>query len=591
MSVQVSRPKRVDAGGLAPVPSSGLLPSWAASERGQRLATVLLLLVSAVLLLCRALAIAHPVFIADEYYYLKTAQLWHLGQEAVRDVTALPGRPGAQFPNVLFFALYQPLLAFGERTQAAGQVVNCVLALVMAGLVRRVAVRGAGLPPAWGWGLAILTLWLPATTYLGYFTPEALHDVLVWVGIAACAGLVRTRPVAAAACLGAALGAAFLAKPNALALLAVGNVAVVAIAAWHAPRGQAVRIAIAGVVAQELAFLATAFVLNRICTGNWVWHPFGEFYAHSLNRLGEVSDDASLVQTLGRYVGVYFGVLVVFCGVPLAILAAAWRPGRDAARDTLAVLAMAGLPLLALASAKVGANWERVYEGHVGVYASRYMQVLYPLAFIAALACLREHTDAPGMRRRVVVGIFTLAGLAFLALSRNIENTLQLRELHWVTYAGHTGGLWFAAVVGAFLLALWAWAFARDIRPYMLVLAVDAALSCVSLMRIDHDRTINGDPRWLAEDAAQVAARVPAAQWGHGLVVGKPLRFATMFMASFPGFVPVLAGQQWPVLRSTDLPAGTSWVVFEGHEPPAFDWPCVPLTLGTFCVLSVGGAR
>jgi hypothetical protein len=567
----------------------GPLPRWAASDRTLRVAAALLFLLSAALLLWRALAVERPIFLADEYYYLKTAQLWHLGVQDTRDVIPLPGRPGAQFPNVLFFALYQHLLVFADRAHAAAQVVNAALAVVMAGLVQRVAVRGAGLPPAWGWALAILTLWMPATTYLGYFLPEALHDVLVWVGIAACAGLVRTRPIAAAACFGAALGAAFLAKPNALALLAVGCLTAVAIAGWHVQPGRRARVAAAAVVAQTLAFMAAAFLLNRGCTGHWAWHPFGEFYAHSLAGAGAVSDDASQLQALARYGGVYFGVLAVFCGVPLAILATAWRPGRDPARDTLAVMAMVGLPLLALASAKVGANWERVYVNHVGAYATRYMQVLYPLAFIAALDALRERPDPPGLRRRIVVGVFTIVGLAFLVLSRGIDNTQQLRELHWVTHAGHHGAP-FAAVGGGFLLALWYWALARRIRLYVLVLVVDVALSCVAWMRTDHAQTTDGTNGWLAEDAEQVARSLPPAQWDHGLVVGKPRQFAPTFMASFPGFVPAMASAPWPVLRGA-VPAGTTWIVFEHHEPPGFDRPCVPLKLSAFCELTDGGAR
>jgi hypothetical protein len=569
--------------------SRGQLPQWAASERTLCVAGALLFLLSAALLLWRALAVERPIFLADEYYYLKTAQLWHLGLQTSRDVIPLPERPGAQFPNVLFFALYQHLLAFADRAHMAAQIANAALAVAMAALVQRVAVRGAGLPPTWGWGLAILTLWLPATTYLGYFLPEALHDVLVWLGVAACAELVRTRPIAAAACFGAALGAAFLAKPNALALLAVGSLTTLAVARWHVQHGQRARVATAAVVAQALAFLATAFLLNRVCAGNWVWHPFGEFYAHSLVGVGAVSDDASQVEALARYVGLYFGVLAVFCGVPLAILAATWRPGRDPARDTLAVMAMIGLPLLALASAKVGANWEHVYVNHVGAYATRYMQVLYPLAFIAALDCVREHPPMPGLRRRIVVGSFTFAGLAFLFLSHGIDSTIQLRELHWVTHAGHPGAP-FAAVGGGFLLALWYWALVRRIRLYVLVLAVDAALSCVAWMRIDHAETTHGTHAWVAKDAQEVARRLVPAQWDRGLVVGKARGFAPIFMASFPGFVPALAGAPWNELRDA-VPAGTTWIVFERREPPGFDRPCVQLKLSAFCDLSDGGAR
>lgn len=550
----------------------------------------LLLVLSAAALLARGWAVPVPVFMGDEYYYIKTTELWFHGSQNERHITGLPGRGTPEFPNVLFFAVYAQAMRFGDAFYAASRALNVLFAAGTALLVFAVARRVAAVPRAWAWGLAALTLWLPASTYLAYFTPEALHDLLVWLGIAAYLLHCERRPLAAAAGFGAALGAAFLVKPNAIALLVVANVVVAAVHALHRAGPGWLRRGALALLALNAAFVATGYLLQLALSGHWIWQPFGAFYAQSLANVTDVGAGRGQAVAFAKYAGANLGVIAAFCGVPLTLLAARWQPaGGDARRSALVLLGVAGPVLLALASAKVSANWERTFVDHLGIYTTRYIHVLFPLLLCAGLAALTWPQVSRRRRRLAAAAVLSIAAF-FVFGYAHIDNTLQMRELHWASF---TGSVPFLLVGGAFL-GVTAWHALGDgarVAPYVVVMVVNALAASLLFARFDHARA-EREPRGLFEAARSVRAQVPRDQWDDGVVVSLPRRrAAAYFMTSFPGIIAVRQAPADQRLSVADLPPGVRWVALVGEHRPGFDGDCQAGAWLTFCWLKPETAR
>lgn len=549
---------------------------------------VALVIVSVALLLARSLSIGVPILMGDEYYYIKTSQLWALQQEATRVIASLPGRGIADFPNSLFFAVFSQVFRFGDDFYVAAKVLIAGLTSLMAGMVFLTSAMLEGAAKKIALWLAVLVLWMPSTTYLPYFMPEALHDLLIWTGIALYVAILPRKPLLAVALFGSALGAAFLSKPNALAFLAIACVGHAIVVLVHADVANRVSRTFVEVAAMCLSFVLAGFLLNAASTGHWTWKLFGSFYQNSLARMTEVSAERSFANTFGDYLFAYLGTVVAFCAVPLIAIATGWRAGLQSIRSTAVLsLGVVGAAVLVLASAKVSTNWERVFAHHSGVYTTRYIHVVYPLLLMGGAICLER--AAANLRGRRLVGVFVaLFMLAFFVAYRSMENALQMRDIHWVIYTGHTGGTaWF--ITGAAFIAATVWyamGSRADSRPYIVLLCVNAAAACLALTAFDRTQSRQGQSRHLSEAAHYVRNAVGQQSWDSGLVVTPPFRReASLFMASFPGFVPIAADSGTDPYSLEQVPARTNWVVFVGRIPPVVGMSCTDLPGARFCRL------
>ena len=252
--------------------------------------------------------------------------------------------------------------------------------------------------------------------------PEALYDSLVWGGLAAFLSALRRDLRIASAWLGVFLGAALLVKPNAAAMLGASNVVVVIIAWRCMAQPERLGRALQSMLALDLAFVATGYLLNVVLTGHAYWDPMGTFYQTGLSQIGTVETSASFAHDIVKYLFAYvFALLFVFGPVAVLMVSHSLRGTRDPAVTALWSFAVVGIGILLLGSVKVGVNWERVYANHVGIYSTRYMSVLFPLLVICFFRFLPQAIDRRRMRRAAGV----VLGLAFVALTSTYLLNLQ----------------------------------------------------------------------------------------------------------------------------------------------------------------------
>lgn len=545
---------------------------------------------SVLLLLARAMLMAEPVLMYDEYHLAKTAQLWFLNAEHARTITGIPGAGEPNFPNSLFFGLYQFTFAFGTSFYTAAKILNVLLVAGSAYAAGRVAMMFTDRRTA-GW-IAVLVLWLPATGYASGFLAEPLYECIVWVGLWTFFSLLERDVRRAAAALGACLAAAYLTKPTAVVLLVTAN-AVIALAATRADaRGSRFERVMSSVAALDLTFLATGFVLNAVLTRTFVWDPIGNYYRQDLARALSVETGGQFLAAAMRYVLAYtFFVLLLFGPAVTAVLAGFGRVGRTVRLAALWWFAVAGMTLLVLGTAKASMNWEQVYQGAPRIYSTRYMSVLFPLLLIA-YAGLRDEAVGAVRIRRVVGSLIALLVAGLAIAFANIDNTIQLREIFWTRgwtgIGGKQGISVFVLAVCAFAACSAYHAMARKPRAavYGGLLSVWAVASAMGLFRLDW-WTSNG---WYgpSDRAGRVVASLvsPSAR-DEGLVVFDYNWRASSFMFRYPGFVPLRQLPSGTVVERSTIPASAKWVVFLGPILPAVRDPqCVGLPDVLWCPLS-----
>lgn len=544
-----------------------------------------LFVTSVVALLVRVMLVPSAIMLNDEYYYAKTAYLWFLDAIQTRQITSLPTRGEAAFPNALFFAVYQLTYYFGENFYVGAKLLNVVLGTGMALMVQRVAAQFVDRRAAMA--IAILTLWLPSMTYFAYFVPEPLYELLIWCGLAGFLWHIEQRTIRAAAILGACVGAAFLVKPNAIAVLMAMNVVLLAVLALHGPReGRATRVLIA-LGALNAAFLVAAYATSVLITGNLRWDPVGKFYQTGLSKLGELDTQQSFIETFTRYSAAYVLAIGFIVGPPLVVLLSTMTRQKERARDTaLIATCLIGMAALLAGSAKVATNWERVYENHANIFSTRYVSVFIPLFLIAFVKFLPAVRD----RRlpRVCFGVLIAIGVIGLGLVfRHMANTFQMRELMWPRSLHQWG--YRTAVATSVAVTLF---YAIRRRPgvavygaFMTLLALGATFAQV---RQDVGLTRDGDAGRYADVARALAVLVPVSEYDHGLIVASKNHIASRFMFQFPGIDALIVREELDAVEPAAMPHGTSWIVYLGERPPLYPGTCILLPAGSYC--AVGGA-
>ncbi|MBS0340808.1 MAG: hypothetical protein JSS56_09795 [Proteobacteria bacterium] len=534
----------------------------------------------------RLLLASEPILMHDEYYYIKTAQLWYDGTIDMRSITSVPNRGEAGFPNSLFFAIYQFTYLFGGDFYAAGKFFNLFFAAMSALAVRSVARHFVSLEAA-TW-IAVLAMWMPSSTFLAYFMPEALYECLTWTAIALLFSLYGRSAALAAAALGACLGAALLAKPNALAVLAACNLVLLCVV-WrddeHAGR---LRRAAASIVLLNLSFLLAGYALNVLLTGHLHWDPLGKFYQNGLSKVAEVTTERGYMHIFASYFFVYVFVIFLVFGPPLIALGAGMFNTRMSSTDVmLAAMTVLGVGVLLMGSVKVGVNWERVYVNHGGVFSTRYMSVLFPLFFIAFARFLPAASEKRRLRAWVG-GFVVLASIALVTVRSIVNNWTQMREAFWPRYL-HAEA--FRIAFAALVLTSAYYAFARSprARVYAAVMAVWAVVAVGVLLQVDYYRSHYGDAIRDANTSRTLAGLMGAQEYDHGHFVTGEVQSATRVMSRFPGIVSmqVVKDPSVPVERA-QIPPEAHWVLFLAGARPAFDAPCISMKDATVCQLADG---
>lgn len=540
---------------------------------------------SIAVLLVRVLLVPESVLVADEYYYAKTAQLWFLHQQGSLHVTGMPGRGETGFPNSLLFFIYQLAFLFRDNFYAVVKLFNVGFAVLMAIAVRRVASQVVSEVAAlW---IAVLVLWLPATSYYAYFMAEPLYESLVWWGIAIFLRLVAGRRIVAFAALGAFWGAAFLAKPNAIALLGAANL-VVLLLAWPFPtRAGRLRDILWGIVAVDLAFVFTGYALNTAVSGNWRWDPVGKFYQTGLSKIAELSGSRSFAYATAEYSAAYvFAVLLIFGPALLAMWVGRRALVSDVKVFAFSSVTVAGLAALMAGSVKVAVNWERVYAGHEGVFSTRYMSVVFPLLLIAFVRCFPE--AMPNRAARKWAGAALAFALLVLAVPmRRMGNTLQMREAYWPRLA-HPEGYALGVAVMLAVILYYAFAAAPRMRVYAVTLGLWAAGSAVVLTTVDAVNATAGSSARYSQAARVANALIRPEFRNNGYVVSTEQRGAVYFMFRFSGFVPLrLIDVSTPMVHEADMP-NTPWAVYLGAARPERADGCVSMPSATLCIEAPG---
>jgi hypothetical protein len=547
-----------------------------------------LFVASAVALLARVLMVPSAIMMNDEYYYAKTTYLWFIDQAGSRHITSLPTRGEAEFPNALFFALYRISYFFGQNFYVGAKLLNVVLGTLMALTVRVVARQFVD--RRFATGIAILALWLPSTSYFTYFVPEPLYELLVWAGLAFYFVRLSSTPTLAHAVLGGCLGAAFLAKPNAVALLAAVNVVVVVVGAMHEGGDGMARRIFRHLLAVNLAFVAAAYLLNVLATGSVVWDPVGKFYKTGLSKLGEIDARQSFLATFTKYSAAYALALGFMLGPPLTVLLVrATRAKGTIAETALLAMSLIGVGVLLLGSAKVATNWERVYQNHADIYSTRYMSVLFPLLLITFVRFLPSTHELRA--RRLAFGIAIAAVTVLLALYfRHMPNTFQMREVMWPREIHR----WAYRITIASSAAVTLY-YAMRRRPgpgvYATGVSVLSVLAVLTILRRDVQLVRHGEHGRDADLARALTELVPPAEQDHGVIVAPSNRGAALFMFQYPGIDSLIVTANPRSVTAQSLPASASWIVFVGEGDPGFAPSCVRLRSGTFCPLSAAAVQ
>ena len=544
--------------------------------------------VSLVALLIRVMLVPSSIMMSDEYYYAKTAHMWFLDHAHLKHITPLPARGEAEFPNALFFSLYRITYVFGENFYIAAKLLNVALAGLMALLVRDVARRFVDGRAATA--IAALVLWLPASTYYAYFVPEPLYELLVWGGLAGYFLHLERKPELAVALLGACLGAAFLAKPNAVALLAAANAVVVVTALLHRETPFQARRLLTKLLILNIAFLGAAYLTNLIASGSFVWDPVGKFYRTGLSKLGELDAQASFIHIFADYSGAYLLALGFLLGPPLIVLAVrATRLKGSLPEIALLAMSVIGITVLLLGSAKAATNWERVYVNHTGIYSTRYMSVLFPLLVIAFVRFLPD-TREPRVQR-LVSGLLVAGMVAGLALvHRHMANTFQMREVMWPREL-HRWGYRLAIATSVAVTAFYAMRRRPGIAVYAWALALASVFGTITITRRDMILARAGYPGRTTDIARALVAVVPAAEQDHGLIVAPDNHTAAHFMFQYPGVDSLIVTSDLRTVTLKDVPPDITWVIFLGDADPHFSAACIPLRAGTYCPLTATALR
>lgn len=537
-------------------------------------------------LIIRFLLVPNPLYMNDEYYYIKTAQLWHDGTLDTRAVTNIPNRGETGFPNSLFFAIYQSAFLFGDGFYAAAKWISLFFAAVTALAIGSVARRFMKPLPATG--IVVLALWLPSTTYLHLFMPEALYECLVWLGVAALFALHAQRLKLAVVVLGACLGAAWLAKPNAIAVLAAFNLVIACLLWTDKAQQQRLRSAIAALLLVNVSFVLTGYLLNVLLTGHLQWDPMGKFYQIGLSKMAEVDASGSFVEVFARYLKAYvFVVLVIFSPALIAIGAGVAGAARRLSTADVLLLATAilGTGVLLLGSVKVGVNWERVYSNHKGIYSTRYMSVFFPLFVIAFFRFLPDALAQRKVRAWLGAGL-ALACLLLMTTRGYVFVWGQMRWAFWA-YGIHPAAVRIFWAVMWLAILYYAFARAPRARVYGALTVAYSLLSVAVWMHIDFMSAQHGEAKNDADAARTVAALVRPESFDQGHVVAAAAAGpATRFMSTFPGIISMaLTDPARPQVERGEIPKAARWVVFLAGTRPGFDAPCLALKSAIFCPL------
>ena len=536
---------------------------------------------SVIALLVRALLLPDAILMADEYYYAKTAQLWFLHQVDVRSITAIPNQGPVGFPNSLFFAIYRYSFLLGDSFYVVAKMLNvlftCAAALGVMFVARQYVNRTTASV------VALLTLWLPSTTYVPYFMPEPLYECLIWWGLAAfLIRLPRNVPVAFAV-LGAFLGAALLVKPTAIAMIAASNVIGVLVC-WHGDASTRWRRLAFSLLGLNTAFLIVGYCVNYGVTGHTVWDPVGAFYQSTLASVAKVDAPRAFLRIAADYGFAYCLVIILLFGPALVSLTAAGPMYRESQMDrALIALIVVGLGALLTGSVRVSVAWELLIPNFKGVYSTRYMHVLFPLLIIGFFRWLPAASVLP--RRRAQAGFAVAAlGAVLAVVYHSMGNLLQMREL---TLFGFSRWTTQAAVGGALLSVTMYYAFAA--RPRGGVFA--ASLFAYSLMTaglwLRHDLRTSREEARAPADAARVAeALVPGVARDSGYLVADGSNSATRFMFRYPGTVALKQVPRGSVVPRDSIPGSPDWVAFVGDVRPEFAAACLALQTAFFCPMS-----
>lgn len=523
---------------------------------------------SAVLLYFRHLLLNYPQTFADEYQYKQITLIWHRGEEV--SGTAYMAAGLYDLPNALYFAVYSVVHAFGGNFFEVAKAFNVIFyaggALMVYALARRFASATASSL------IALATLWAPTNEYGASFMPENMYFFAAWACIHAYIALVNRGLNRAALAAGVLLGAAYLVKPNALALLVTFNIVVALMAVGSGEGKRNIWTGMRAILALNLAFLAAVFALRILLGGPVKFGFLGGFYGNALSRVFVLEDLAASLGPLVKLTALHFASICLLFAAPILVVAsyfARYRgPGREQDVRALLLIAVVGLFVLVIGTTKVTFDYTIVFPEpgvDIGSLHGRYYSTLFPLLLISFAAFHDEVTAHGQAIRKLAVIVAILVAVAVFFLSNHLSDSRTNHgypDLNWLQWAHPSAVGWYgAAMVGVILY------YARSNSPKPLLFAglYGATLLLAAFMLL---RTYL---HWEAGYAAISVAGETAARLIHpsernrGAIIADSKYTAFRFSFSFPGLVRQKIVPSGSTVREEDLAEGVAWVAIAGN--------------------------
>jgi hypothetical protein len=570
-----------------------------------------LLLAASLPLLLRTLLNDGCLFCHDEQPYQLIASRWFGGERDFR------GTPGVSpLPNLVFFSIFQWTWLFGDAYFSAAKILNVALLATMAVTVHAVARRFVAARLALL--IAILSAWSPLSLYASTYLPEAAFQAFIWLALYAFVRSFEWRRTAGWVLPGALCGVAFLAKPNATALLAAmcATVLIVEFLGRDGEHsGSWLRI-VSSILALVTGFLATVMIVRFALTGRFDTDVMGAYYTASLAANIETVD---LMKHFARSSVLHAVALLILWAAPFAVLAAnlatgAWRKlGRQAL--ALLVITVLGLGTLVTGAIVSSIRFEAVQQlfGDAGIpVVLRYYHVLFPLLMIAFAAFLPASKDAVRSIRPSMM-LFGISALfaGWVAVAKLRPGPFEAPDLFWVLLV-HPQGLALLAASSAVACFACAASPRIGLRSLFALLTATTLASWVVLTFWQANVAEEGSNERLAGAAMTVTGLVPVASGQPGLVVAREFGSAQAFLFGLgrdADWLLLVAPERLPsyefalnkapnpprwlklehgaALPAAAIPEGTPWIVLlDDVRLDSEAGACIGLHAATFCRLS-----
>jgi hypothetical protein len=292
----------------------GAMPQLARAATGQLHRPAAVLIVGGLILL-RAMVLANPLIVPDEYGYLALSQSYPDPQAYyTHDVYML------RLNNMGFLAIGHLMFAVSDAPESLLELVNTLCFMLACLLVLKLMASMADEPVRGGSWLAVLLF--PYSCFTANFMPESVYMLVFWTMACTIVLGVPKHPLVGSAVAGVLCAALFLVKAHAIALVPA-LVAGTSIAAF-AGTGWRVRAGIAATLVSAASFYLGVVGLFFVLGGPLEWSLLqlvsGVYRPHLE---GALSLDAHVLALGARVTGAN---LVLLAGLfAPAVLALCWR--------------------------------------------------------------------------------------------------------------------------------------------------------------------------------------------------------------------------------------------------------------------------